>query len=109
MYHNNVEYLYIDYTRFSARKASLKGLPHAEELAKIGAYRDALNGDQITCHKCQLIFQVDDIYMMMQHDNINFEEAGLLVHIIHHPWCDFLKALESKSREKILGIRFSDF
>ena len=103
---NNIVCLYTDYTSFAARMTSLNGLPFAGELAKIGVYLDAWNGYKITCHKCDLIFQIDDIFMMMERDEINFEEAGWLIHIIHHPCCDLVKSLKPEYRNRILGIRF---
>ena len=108
MYANAMQYLYTDFTSLAARKTSLKGLPYAEELANIGAYLDAWNGHKITCHKCSLTFQIDAIRMMMEREQIGFEAARCLIHIIHHPWCEFLKSLSPEFRNEILGTRLVD-
>ena len=82
---------------------SLEGEPFGEEMAEMGGYRDKWDYNQTSCYFCGLIFQMEEITTIMNHENIDFKDAGYLVHAILHPWCEILQNLPMHDRRKVLG------
>ena len=81
----------------------MQKIPHANELANIGACRDKWENDTMSCYKCELIFKMDEIIKTKDERKLSFEDAGWLIHAKYHPWCELLQKLPKCTLQKILG------
>ena len=87
----------------AARQESLTNIPFGKELAELGGYRNKWGNNKISCFQCGVIFEVDEITMLMKHADISFKDAGWLAHTINHPLCKYLQNMPKSTRKRILG------
>ena len=88
----------------SKRIESLGQINVAADLASIGACRDIWwMNTVISCYRCGMIFDVDEILHYSKRKETSFKMAGLLLHAQYNPWCLFLEGLPIQSRKEILG------
>jgi hypothetical protein len=83
---------------------SLKGSRFAYELAEIGARRDTLEKNKISCHVCSLEFDEKEIIKTMDELKLeSFRDAGWLFYATSHPTCEHLQDFPKEVRKNILG------
>ena len=88
------------------REATLKEDPliPARDLAEAGAYIDNWHYEKpITCHKCNMIFMVDEIENKSKQDKISFKSSAVLLHKRRYHWCPFIQDLPTDNDEQNLG------
>ena len=81
----------------------MEGNTFEKELAEIGACKDKWGNNTISCYKCELKFNVEEINEKIGDRYPSFVDAGWLIHTIHHPWCGLLQSIPEETLQKILG------
>ena len=94
---------FIDYTNLSTRQKSLADCIYAKDLAELGAFRSQSDSSVISCYKCGHNFDIQEILSKKRACNLDFLEAGRLIHATHRPWCELLEQIQPSARDAILG------
>ena len=116
LYHSNyANYIYINiewkqkryiYSEQSNRLKSFGTFPYAADLSEAGAYNDSWYHETLQrykCYECDYKFNFDEIRRFSRRERVELRFAGIMMHLMANPCCDFFRRLSNNDQSRILG------